>query len=93
MLQDFEANPDVISIVFSVWTRTLDIASALCHHNNIPHVRVDGRVPQHERTLALQNFSKHISEEGSASVLLMTLGTGAQGYVKCNSMIDAALSR
>lgn len=54
----------------------------MCRRNGIVHVRVDGRVPQRERTLALERFSKHRSEDGSVPVLLMTLGTGALGYVE-----------
>lgn len=71
----------LISIVFSVWRKTLDIASEMCRRYGIAVVRIDGSVPQRERSLALEKFSKDSSEEDAASVLLITLGTGALGHV------------
>lgn len=66
---------EIFSIVFSVWKKTLDIASQLCQAAGIKYVRVDGSVSQADRSVALDIFAN----DTSMSVLLMTLGTGALG--------------
>lgn len=63
------------SIVFSVWRKTLDVASRLCDDAGIRHVRIDGTVPQALRNEALAEFTTN----PETSTLLMTLGTGALG--------------
>ncbi|KAK3619536.1 hypothetical protein LTR56_023971 [Elasticomyces elasticus] len=66
------------SIVFSAWRRTLDIASNLCTERNLAYARIDGTTPQIGRLQALDRFKS----DATVSVLLMTLGTGAMGWVQ-----------
>lgn len=63
------------SIVFSVWKRTLDVASRLCDADGIRYVRIDGTVASEARQKALDDFKA----DSKVSTLLMTLGTGALG--------------
>ncbi|KAH7065668.1 SNF2 family N-terminal domain-containing protein [Paraphoma chrysanthemicola] len=63
------------SIVFSYWKRSLDIAGVALKARGIPFLRVDGSLPFHKRKSVLQEFKYR----ADATVLLMTLGTGAVG--------------
>lgn len=65
------------SIIFSSWKKTLYIIAALLTAHRIPFVQIDGSLPLPERRRILNNFE----ENGQILVLLMTLGTGAVGYV------------
>lgn len=63
------------SIVFSCWTKTLDILSQLLNEQQIQFVRIDGTVSCVERLKRLAVFQESLE----VSVLLMTFGTGAVG--------------
>jgi SWI/SNF-related matrix-associated actin-dependent regulator of chromatin subfamily A3 len=63
------------SIVFSSWKKSLDIASAMLEGKDISFLRVDGSVPFKKR----RNILKSFQTDQDARVLLMTLGTGAEG--------------
>ncbi|KAK6819490.1 hypothetical protein PG987_015973 [Apiospora arundinis] len=63
------------SIVFSCWTKTLDLIQRCMRSNNIQPLRIDGNSPFSERQKVLQSFE----EDPQAQVLLMTTGTGAHG--------------
>jgi SWI/SNF-related matrix-associated actin-dependent regulator of chromatin subfamily A3 len=65
------------SIVFSSWKRTLDLAGDLLSANGIRYDVVTGSVPLKTRQKVLKDFKSLMG----VSVLLMTLGTGAVGYV------------
>ena len=67
----------VSSLVLSCWKKTIDLVSILCREKGINHVCVDGSLPQADRRAALNHFTN--SE--STSALIMTIGTGALGYV------------
>ncbi|KAK0631419.1 SNF2 family N-terminal domain-containing protein [Immersiella caudata] len=62
-------------IVFSSWTKTLDIVSSVFRREGIPYRRVDGTSNTAERINTLNTFQA----EPNASALLMTIGTGAVG--------------
>ena len=63
------------SIIFSCWTKTLDLIERLLKSNNIRPLRIDGDSPLTQRQRTLDQFAK----DGSARVMLMTTGTGAFG--------------
>lgn len=63
------------SIVFSCWTRTLNLIDHHLQRDRIPFERIDGGVPLRERQRILDKFA----EDRYKPVLLMTTGTGAFG--------------
>ncbi|KAK7981453.1 hypothetical protein PG988_003691 [Apiospora saccharicola] len=67
--------PGTKSIVFSCWTRTLDLIQRCMKDSNIDPLRIDGNCLFSQR----QRIIKHFEEDPSAHVLLMTTGTGAHG--------------
>ncbi|KAL1966062.1 hypothetical protein VTN77DRAFT_4810 [Rasamsonia byssochlamydoides] len=65
----------LLSIVFSCWTKTLDILERLLNDQQLRFVRVDGEVSYAERSNRFNEFQK--SRE--VTILLMTYGIGAVG--------------
>jgi SWI/SNF-related matrix-associated actin-dependent regulator of chromatin subfamily A3 len=65
----------VISIVFSCWTRTLELISKHLKEANITFERIDGGISIGEREKILKAFD----ERDDLPVLIMTTGTGAYG--------------
>ncbi|KAK0665455.1 helicase conserved domain-containing protein [Cercophora samala] len=78
LIQDLQQNPrDTKSIVFSCWTRTLDLVSQHLTRIKMPHQRIDGRQTLAERQ---HNMSRFVSDQDTpVPVLLMTTGVGAFG--------------
>lgn len=70
------ANAIVISIIFSCWTRTLDLIGRHLRRAKIPFARIDGKTPSGPRQTILDSFNS----TKSVPVLIMTTGTGAFGY-------------
>ena len=70
---------NVISIIFSCWTRTLHLLSKHLDEAGIPHLRIDGGCPLPQRQAKLDQFAK----DDEKRVLIMTTGTGGFGYVGC----------
>ena len=66
-----------ISIIFSHWTRTLDLIEAHLKKHAVVYRRIDGECPTKKRERILDEFAKN----ESVRVLIMTTGTGAVGYV------------
>ncbi|KAB5577889.1 SNF2 family domain-containing protein [Coniochaeta sp. 2T2.1] len=64
------------SIIFSCWTRTLDLVEIYLHRNQIPFLRIDGEILLSKRQKILNEFAEPDSRE---RVMLMTTGTGAFG--------------
>lgn len=64
------------SIIFSCWTRTLDLIEKQLRLAKIVPVRVDGEVPVSKR----QGIINRFADDKDVRVLLMTTGTGAFGY-------------
>ncbi|KAI1412100.1 SNF2 family N-terminal domain-containing protein [Hypoxylon sp. FL1857] len=62
-------------IVFSSWTRTLDIVAQVFNREGIRFSRIDGKLATGERRKILDNFQT----DGNILILLMSLGTGAVG--------------
>jgi SNF2 family DNA or RNA helicase len=63
------------SIVFSCWTRTLELISRHLKHAGIVFERIDGGISSREREKILLKFEKR----DDLRVLIMTTGTGAYG--------------
>lgn len=63
------------SVVFSYWTRTLDIVQSALIASSITYTRVDGKVPPGKRETALQSFR----EQAAVSVLLISISCGGTG--------------
>ncbi|RYP37143.1 hypothetical protein DL767_003097 [Monosporascus sp. MG133] len=67
--------PDVNSIIFSCWTRTLHLLSKHLDEAKIPYLRIDSSCPLRQRQAKLDQFA----EEDEMPVLIITTGTGAFG--------------
>ncbi|KAK0629251.1 SNF2 family N-terminal domain-containing protein [Bombardia bombarda] len=63
------------SIIFSCWTKTLNLISRQLTKEKIRHLRIDGDCLLSKR----QNIIDKFARDGNARVLLMTTGTGAFG--------------
>jgi SNF2 family DNA or RNA helicase len=63
------------SIIFSCWTRTLDLISQHLKNANIKLERIDGKTLSTQRQRILDRFDG----SGAVPVLIMTTGTGAFG--------------
>ncbi|KAL2837867.1 SNF2 family N-terminal domain-containing protein [Aspergillus pseudodeflectus] len=63
------------SIIFSCWTRTLDLISQHLKNANIKFERIDGKTLSTQRQRILDRFD----DSGAVPVLIMTTGTGAFG--------------
>ncbi|KAK4202170.1 helicase conserved domain-containing protein [Triangularia verruculosa] len=76
LMKDLQESPgDTKSIVFSCWTRTLDLVSRHLSERNVRHKRIDGRQTLVERQGNMDLFMA----EGGIPVLLMSTGVGANG--------------
>ncbi|KAJ0423898.1 SNF2 family N-terminal domain-containing protein [Aspergillus carlsbadensis] len=64
------------SIIFSCWTRTLDLISKHLKDAKIKHERIDGKTLSTQRQKILDDFD---GPEAAVPVLIMTTGTGAFG--------------
>jgi len=65
------------SIIFSCWTRTLDLVSLHLRRRNILHQRIDGDLVLTQRQW---NMDRFVSDK-QIPVLLMSTGVGAFGFV------------
>jgi SNF2 family DNA or RNA helicase len=74
------------SIIFSSWTRTLQLLSRYLTEAQVPYVGIDGNCSLKERQKKLVEF-----ESEDTPVLIMTTGTGGVGYV--NSQPASFLAR
>ncbi|XRM42290.1 hypothetical protein ABZX51_005515 [Aspergillus tubingensis] len=63
------------SIVFSAWTKTLDLLCMKMEELGLNYVRIDGDVSRLDRTRRLHDFRT----SSLITILLMTYGTGAVG--------------
>lgn len=63
------------SIIFSHWTRTLDLIEAHLKKHAVVHRRIDGECPTKKREKILDEFAT----DDTVRVLIMTTGTGAVG--------------
>ncbi|KAK7421718.1 hypothetical protein QQZ08_009806 [Neonectria magnoliae] len=63
------------SIIFSCWTRTLDLVEIYLQRENIEFLRVDGECFMSKRQRILDRFS----QPNGPQIMLMTTGTGAFG--------------
>lgn len=63
------------SIIFSSWTKSLDLVECQLASQNIEFARIDGTFTLPQRQKILEDFDQN----SSVRILLMTLGTGAVG--------------
>ncbi|KAF5637162.1 SNF2 family domain protein [Fusarium sp. NRRL 52700] len=76
LIQDLEKSPSgTKSIVFSCWTRTLDLVSVHLRQQKIPFQRIDGGQVLSQRQASMDRFVKY----KEYPVLLMSTGVGAFG--------------
>jgi SNF2 family DNA or RNA helicase len=67
----------LLSIIFSGWTRTLDLIEQHLQKRKIHFRRIDGASSLPARNKTLDEFRK----DNKIRILMMTTGTGAVGYV------------
>lgn len=65
-----------LSIVFSCWTRSLDLVAQHLEQQQIMHARIDGTYSLSQRQKILNEYDT----DTATRILLMTTGTGAVGY-------------
>ena len=70
-----QTNTDSCSIIFSCWTRTLDLVGRHLRQLAIPFERIDGECPLPSRQRILDDFAIN----PKIPVLIMTTGVGAFG--------------
>ncbi|KAL2855380.1 SNF2 family N-terminal domain-containing protein [Aspergillus pseudoustus] len=63
------------SVVFSSWTTTFDLIQTMLNASQITYVRIDGKVSQRDRALALSSFQS----DPSIQVMLLSIFCGAEG--------------
>jgi len=68
-------NHHLCSIIFSCWTRTLDLIAKHLKTEKIVYLRIDGECLLSKRQRIIDRFAS----DKSVPVLLMTTGTGAFG--------------
>jgi hypothetical protein len=68
----------VNSIIFSCWTRTLNLIASFLDQDSVNFERIDGECPLPRRQKILDDFRTN----STIPVLIMTTGTGAYGYEK-----------
>lgn len=68
---------NVNSLVFTAWRTTLDSLTVLLQQRNITYLRIDGLIKATERSQILSRFQT----DPEVAVLLMTINSGAVGYV------------
>ncbi len=66
-----------LSIIFSCWTRTLDLVGKHLKKANLKYLRIDGNCRPQAREETLDEFARSSQKR----ILIMTTGTGAHGYV------------
>ncbi|KAJ5510023.1 Helicase C-terminal [Penicillium expansum] len=78
----------VKSIIFSFWTKMLDLLEVALQANNFVFQRIDGKTPHEKRSLALKMFS----EDSRCTVMLASVGSVAEGVdltaASCVHMIE-----
>ncbi|ORY75046.1 SNF2 family N-terminal domain-domain-containing protein [Leucosporidium creatinivorum] len=85
-------DPDSKSLVFSQFTRFLDLIEAHLDEAGISHCRFDGSMPQKKREAVIKSFSKPIdlnsTKAQSPQVMLISLKAGALGLnLTCASQV------
>lgn len=74
--QDTSVNR-IASIVFSAWKKTLDLTAKLLIEAGLENDMIYGSLSLKQRLKVLKNFKSPFGP----NILLMTLGTGAEGFV------------
>jgi SNF2 family DNA or RNA helicase len=74
--QDTSVNR-IASIVFSAWKKTLDLTAKLLNEAGLKNDMIYGSLSLKQRIKVLKDFKSPFGP----NILLMTLGTGAEGFV------------
>ena len=64
------------SLVFSVWTTTLDMLESALASHGLSYSRIDGSCSLEQRSTAIQNFKT----DPGLRIMLLTFGTGSVGF-------------
>ncbi|KAK4207840.1 SNF2 family N-terminal domain-containing protein [Rhypophila decipiens] len=75
LLANIQSHVSHKSIVFSFWRKSLELVGQLLTVHGIPFLFIHGSIPFKERERLIKRFRDPESEK----ILLMTLGTGAEG--------------
>ncbi|KAF2013075.1 hypothetical protein BU24DRAFT_263670 [Aaosphaeria arxii CBS 175.79] len=75
LLEDIQKEPLHKCIVFSSWKKTLDLASGLLQRAGLKHSIIHGSLSLKQRLKVLKEYKSFFGP----NILLMTLGTGAEG--------------
>ncbi|EGC36370.1 hypothetical protein DICPUDRAFT_87450 [Dictyostelium purpureum] len=67
--------PDSKCLIFSQWTSMLDLIEIPLNINSMPFVRLDGKIPQKQREVAIKRFK----EEPSIKIFLISIKAGGLG--------------
>ncbi|KAF2231648.1 hypothetical protein EV356DRAFT_471443 [Viridothelium virens] len=73
--EDLSRLGDEKAIVFSCWTSTLDVIEVALGATGVKYARIDGKVTQKDRVIALAQFDK----DPNTRVLLLSMSCGAVG--------------
>ncbi|KAJ5192176.1 Helicase C-terminal [Penicillium cf. viridicatum] len=78
----------VKSVIFSFWTKMLDLLEVALEANNFVFRRIDGKTPLEKRSLALTRFN----EDSRYTVMLASIGSVAEGVdltaASCIHMVE-----
>ncbi|RII16551.1 hypothetical protein CUC08_Gglean002989 [Alternaria sp. MG1] len=77
LLDDIKGAPRNKCIVFSAWKKTLDLTAKLFNEAGLKNDMIYGSLSLKQRLKALKDFKSAFGP----NILLMTLGTGAEGFV------------
>ncbi|KAK2805068.1 hypothetical protein FQN50_006313 [Emmonsiellopsis sp. PD_5] len=75
LIGELKASTNEKGVVFSSWTTTLDAVQSALESQNIPFVRVDGKVAARQRDQIFSTFQS----DPTIAVLLLSLKCGAEG--------------
>ena len=65
----------VISVIFSYWTKMLDLIQQALKSNGFSFQRIDGKTSLEERTEAIRQFN----EDFNCTILLGSIGSAGEG--------------
>ncbi|KAK6524132.1 hypothetical protein TWF694_005793 [Orbilia ellipsospora] len=75
LLQNLRSERHLKSIIFSCWTKMLDLVEIALRRENIEFMRIDGTLSSSDRKTRINEFRS----SSSGMTLLLTLGTGSVG--------------
>ena len=88
LLSQLSQEPDRKIIVFSEWTRMLDLIEPLLKQQGIHFVRLDGKVPQKKRQQIVQQFQ---TDPECRAIIMSNAGTTGLNLQAANTVINIDL--